>query len=268
MIRVTNRVANQGEIAKRQEIRRIESPAGQERRMYELSKELLDRKIGRRSFINRLAQAGLSVAGAGVIADNLGASESSSSTPEFTSPEKGRLVNGMTGGEVMAEFLLDWDIPYIFGLAGSEEVGLLDALVDRPDLKYTTCLHENAAMAMADGYSRSTGETSIVQLHSVAGVAYALGQLAGSYRCRTPVHRFSRPHGVPRVAESGGNASRLRAMGMGCHEPGNDSGSIAPCVPAGRGAAGRADIRHFFQGLVGTAYRFGRDRAAFAIPGG
>jgi benzoylformate decarboxylase len=187
MIRVTNRVANQGEIAKRQEIRRIESPAGQERRMYELSKELLDRKIGRRSFINRLAQAGLSVAGAGVIADNLGASESSSSTPEFTSPEKGRLVNGMTGGEVMAEFLLDWDIPYIFGLAGSEEVGLLDALVDRPDLKYTTCLHENAAMAMADGYSRSTGETSIVQLHSVAGVAYALGQLAGSYRDRVPV---------------------------------------------------------------------------------
>jgi benzoylformate decarboxylase len=59
--------------------------------------------------------------------------------------------------------------------------------VDRPSLKYTTSLHENAVMAMADGYSRSTGKTSIVQLHSVAGVAYALGQLAGSYRDRIPV---------------------------------------------------------------------------------
>lgn len=155
--------------------------------MFELSKQLLDKKIGRRSFINRLVQAGVSLSGAGVIAGKLEASESSTSDSGFSAPEKGRTVRGMTGGEVMAEFLLDWDIPYIFGLAGSEEVGLLDALVDRPDLKYTTCLHENAAMAMADGYSRSTGETSIVQLHSVAGVTYALGQLAGSYRDRIPV---------------------------------------------------------------------------------
>ena len=42
-------------------------------------------------------------------------------------------------------------------------------------------------MAMADGYSRSTGETSIVCLHSVAGAAYALGQLVSSYRDRIPV---------------------------------------------------------------------------------
>jgi benzoylformate decarboxylase len=42
-------------------------------------------------------------------------------------------------------------------------------------------------MAMADGYSRSTGQTPIVQLHSVAGAAYALGQLAGSSRDNIPV---------------------------------------------------------------------------------
>ncbi|MDT8398606.1 MAG: thiamine pyrophosphate-binding protein [Pseudomonadales bacterium] len=101
--------------------------------------------------------------------------------------EKSRIVKNMSGGEVMAEFLIDWEIPYVFGLAGSEETGFLDALVDRTQLQYTTCLHENAAMAMADGYSRSTGRTSIVQLHSVAGVAYALGQLVGSYRDRIPV---------------------------------------------------------------------------------
>ena len=26
--------------------------------------------------------------------------------------------------------LLDWDVPFVFGLAGSEEVGFLDALID------------------------------------------------------------------------------------------------------------------------------------------
>lgn len=155
--------------------------------MYELSKLLLDRKIGRRTFVRRLAQAGISMAGASTIANSLSAAEPGITMPGNASPEKARVVRNMTGGEVMAEFLLDWEIPYIFGLAGSEEVGFLDALADRPQLQYTTCLHENAAMAMADGYSRSTGRTSIVQLHSVAGVAYALGQLAGSYRDRIPV---------------------------------------------------------------------------------
>ena len=157
--------------------------------MFNLSKMLVDKKIDRRTFIQQMSKAGISVAGAGAIANSL----TSNAAPTLSlkdagdEPEKSRIVKNMTGGEVMAEFLMDWDIPYVFGLAGSEEVGFLDALVDRPKLQYTTCLHESAAMAMADGYSRSTGKTSIVQLHSIAGVAYALGQLAGSYRDRIPV---------------------------------------------------------------------------------
>jgi benzoylformate decarboxylase len=155
--------------------------------MYELSKELLDRKIGRRTFIGRLVKAGVSLAGAGTIADSLAVAAQQPQSAGVEAPEKGRIIRNVTGGDAMAEFLVDWDIPYVFGLAGSEEVGLLDALVDRPSLRYTTGLHENAVMAMADGYSRSTGDTSMVQLHSVAGVAYALGQLAGSFRDHIPV---------------------------------------------------------------------------------
>ena len=160
--------------------------------MFELSRQLLDRRIGRRAFVSRLAEAGISLAGATAIADSLGADSLSAAgpgggNPASAPPESGRTVTGLTGGEVMIEFLKDWNIRYLFGLAGSEEVGLLDALVDRPEVRYTTCLHENAAMAMADGYSRATGDTPMVQLHSVAGVAYALGQLAGSYRDRIPV---------------------------------------------------------------------------------
>ena len=107
--------------------------------------------------------------------------------PADEMPEPSKILKGLSGGEAMAEFLIEWDVPYVFGLAGSEEVGFLDALVDRPNLKYATCIHENAAMAMADGYSRSTGKTSIVQLHSVAGASYALGQMVSCYRDRTPV---------------------------------------------------------------------------------
>src|SRR5262245_55233815 len=118
--------------------------------MFSLSRALLDRTIDRRRFLARLTQAGVSLAVAQAIADSL--------TPEALSPgdagtpPPSRTLTGVTGGEAIAEFLLEWRVPFVFGLAGSEETGLLDAFVDRPGLRYITCLHENAAMAMADGY--------------------------------------------------------------------------------------------------------------------
>ena len=105
-----------------------------------------------------------------------------------SSPHGSRILRNATGGELIAEFLLHWDMPYVFGLSGSEEVGLWDALVDRQErIKYVTCVHEHAAMAMADGYARSTGRTPLVALHSIAGAAYAFGQMVASFRDRVPV---------------------------------------------------------------------------------
>ena len=153
--------------------------------MHDISRLLVDAEIDRRTFIRKLVQAGVTAAAASSIASSLGAAEDKPVRAD-SSPQQGRIVENMTGGDVMLEFLLDWDVPYLFGLAGSEEVGLLDALVERP-VPFVTCLHENAAMAMADGYSRSTEQTSIVSLHSIAGSAYALGQIVGSFRDRVPV---------------------------------------------------------------------------------
>ena len=157
--------------------------------MFKLSRLLLDNEIDRRTFIKRLTETGISVAGATSLANSFAAdSASQSELPDGEDiPASGRIVENMSGGEVMVEFMADWDIPYLFGLAGSEEAGLLDAIVDREDIKYATAIHEGVAMAMADGYSRSTGRTSLVALHSIAGSAYALGMIVGCYRDRVPV---------------------------------------------------------------------------------
>jgi thiamine pyrophosphate-dependent acetolactate synthase large subunit-like protein len=111
----------------------------------------------------------------------------------------GRVVQNLSGGEVMAEFLLEWGIPYVFGLGGSEEVGFLDALVDRVQLQYVQGLHESSVMAMADGYARTSGQTAFVNLHSVAGTAYALGQIVNAYKDR-----------VPLVITAGDQSTRIR----------------------------------------------------------
>lgn len=150
--------------------------------MYLSSKDLLDSAISRRTFIQRMTAAGVSLVGAQAMAESL-----AGPGDVAHSLEANKILKNLTGGELMAEFLIDWNIPYVFGLAGSEEIGFLDALVDRTALNYATCIHEQVAMAMADGYSRSTGDTSIVCLHSIAGAAYALGQLVSTYRDRIPV---------------------------------------------------------------------------------
>lgn len=107
---------------------------------------------------------------------------------QTSSAHGAKLLEDATGGELIAEFLIHWDVPYVFGLSGSEEVGLWDALVDRQDrIRYVTCIHEHVAMAMADGYARASGKTPLVALHSIAGAAYAFGQLVASFRDRVPV---------------------------------------------------------------------------------
>ncbi|MFQ5790496.1 MAG: thiamine pyrophosphate-binding protein, partial [Acidobacteriota bacterium] len=150
--------------------------------MRESSRLFLDRKIGRRTFIRRLAQAGVASTAATRLAGALAAAQ-----PRRSEAAPGRVLHDMTGGEIMAELLVDWKIPSVFGLGGSEEVGFLDALVDRLSLQYVHGLHEASVMSMADGYARASGETPIMNLHSVAGAGYALAPMVNAFKDRIPV---------------------------------------------------------------------------------
>lgn len=59
------------------------------------------------------------------------------------------------GGELIAEFLIKEKIPYIFGICGHGNVGMLDALYEvRSDIKMISPRHEQVAAHMADGYFR------------------------------------------------------------------------------------------------------------------
>jgi benzoylformate decarboxylase len=145
------------------------------------SKLFLDDKITRRAFVARLARTGVTATAATRFADSL------SAAVQPTPPTPSRMVTNLTGGEVMAECLVDWKVKYVFGLGGSEEVGFLDALVDRVSLQYVQALHESAVVAMADGYARVSGDVGFVNVHAVAGTAYALGQIVNAFHDRVPL---------------------------------------------------------------------------------
>jgi len=59
------------------------------------------------------------------------------------------------GADLIAEFLVREKIPYVFGLCGHGNVGLLDSLYEVADqVKYVSPRHEQVAGHMADGYFR------------------------------------------------------------------------------------------------------------------
>jgi len=59
------------------------------------------------------------------------------------------------GGEVIVDYLIKQKVPYVFGICGHGNVGILDALHERKDeIKFVSPRHEQCAGHMADGYFR------------------------------------------------------------------------------------------------------------------
>ncbi len=61
----------------------------------------------------------------------------------------------MKGGELIADYLVRQEVPYVFGICGHGNVGILDALYDRSDkITLVSPRHEQCAGHMADAYFR------------------------------------------------------------------------------------------------------------------
>jgi len=76
--------------------------------------------------------------------------------------ERGRAAmttnNLLNGGQVIIDYLVRENVPYVFGLCGHGNIGLLDALFERAaDIKTVSVHHETVAGFMADVYYRVAG---------------------------------------------------------------------------------------------------------------
>src|SRR5206468_9609837 len=67
--------------------------------------------------------------------------------------------NMLNGGQVIVDYLVREKVPYVFGLCGHGNIGLLDALFERAsDIKTISTHHETVAGFMADVYYRVAGK--------------------------------------------------------------------------------------------------------------
>ncbi|HUW38509.1 MAG TPA: thiamine pyrophosphate-binding protein [Rhodocyclaceae bacterium] len=85
----------------------------------------------------------------------------------------------MKGGELIVDYLVQERVPYIFGICGHGNVGLLDALYDaQDDIKLISPRHEQAAGHMADAYYRVKHQPVATLTSTGPGSANLVGALA------------------------------------------------------------------------------------------
>lgn len=88
-------------------------------------------------------------------------------------------MKNMKGGELIVDYLIRQKVPYVFGICGHGNVGILDALYERRDeITLISPRHEQCAGHMADGYFRVKHEPVATLTSTGPGTANMVMPLA------------------------------------------------------------------------------------------
>ncbi len=93
----------------------------------------------------------------------------------------------ISGRSAFLSLLEDEGITHLFGNPGTTELPIMHALKDHPDLTYVLGLQESVVVAMADGFSRASGELVACNVHVAPGLGNAMGSLYNARFTGTPM---------------------------------------------------------------------------------
>ncbi|WP_411994254.1 acetolactate synthase 3 large subunit [Agarivorans sp. DSG3-1] len=93
----------------------------------------------------------------------------------------------LSGAEMVIRCLQDQGVKHIFGYPGGSVLDVYDALFDSSDIEHVLVRHEQAAVHMADGYARATGEVGTVLVTSGPGATNTITGIATAYMDSIPL---------------------------------------------------------------------------------
>src|SRR3954454_23626049 len=105
-----------------------------------------------------------------------------------------------TAAHVVGSTLASLGVDTVFGLAGSGNFAVTNALVEG-GARFHSSRHEGGAVAMADGWARTTGRPGVVSVHQGPRQRHRL----------TAQRQASRPHRHMDVRAGGTRPRRLRS---------------------------------------------------------
>ena len=97
----------------------------------------------------------------------------------------------LSGAEMIVRSMIDQGVKHIFGYPGGSVLDIYDALHEKSDIEHVLVRHEQAAVHMADGYARATGEVGVVLVTSGPGATNAITGIATAYMDSIPLVVFS-----------------------------------------------------------------------------
>jgi benzoylformate decarboxylase len=95
--------------------------------------------------------------------------------------------NNITGRSAFLALLKDEGVTHLFGNPGTTELPVMHALKEHPDLTYVMAMQESLVVAMADGYSRASGQLTACNVHVAPGLGNAMGSLYNAKFTGTPM---------------------------------------------------------------------------------
>lgn len=93
----------------------------------------------------------------------------------------------LSGSEIIAQFLKDEGVEYLFGYPGGAVLHIYDALFKADEVKHILVRHEQAAVHAADGYARSTGKVGVALVTSGPGMTNAVTGIATAHLDSIPL---------------------------------------------------------------------------------
>ncbi|ELI6448812.1 acetolactate synthase 3 large subunit [Photobacterium damselae] len=97
----------------------------------------------------------------------------------------------LSGADMVVRSMIDQGVKHIFGYPGGSVLDIYDALHEKSDIEHVLVRHEQAAVHMADGYARATGEVGVVLVTSGPGATNAITGIATAYMDSIPMVVFS-----------------------------------------------------------------------------
>ncbi|MDY4281239.1 MAG: acetolactate synthase 3 large subunit [[Pasteurella] mairii] len=97
----------------------------------------------------------------------------------------------LSGAEMVVQSLRDQGVKFVFGYPGGSVLDIYDAIHTLGGIEHILVRHEQAAVHMADGYARATGEVGVVLVTSGPGATNAITGIATAYMDSIPLVVFS-----------------------------------------------------------------------------
>ncbi|MGZ8212513.1 MAG: thiamine pyrophosphate-binding protein [Burkholderiales bacterium] len=102
-------------------------------------------------------------------------------------PKEHQSVSTTTGARALVDALLREGIDHVFGIPGTQNLAIIDALRDTPQIRFILTRHEQGAAFMAYGFARARQQPAVVTATEGPGLTNLATGIAAAYKGQVPV---------------------------------------------------------------------------------